>query len=115
MTTEQHPVVRRDQGYYLFLERYCGARVVSNENNIVIHIWGLSDASLHLLDDPGDIVEEGCFGFGATEFWVNDIPSQDNNRILGFGFDVTGTRPFGIYRMICYPESRPQRHRGKYR
>lgn len=105
---EQHPCLRRDPGYVDYLEQYSGAWIDTNIPAIQVDIFGFDDGgtSTHLVHGDGDAIDrEGMMPFAAVNFQVGpDLAPADGStpgsepRSMVFGFDTTGTRPWGVYR-----------------
>lgn len=99
----QHPYLRKDNGYIDFLECYAGAMVDWPNGELVIDIFGFSeDVSLHLTQDEGSVIDdEGFYAFCSSVVRVDkDQESKHEYLGLGYAFDSTGTRKWGVYRCI---------------
>ena len=102
-TLTQYPFLERDPGYLAFLSRYSGAAVYSYpDEDISIHLFGFIDDVFHLLHGPGETVDQdGFMAFGYTELTLSN--SDQDVVTLGFSFDATGSRRWGIYRSVRQP------------
>jgi hypothetical protein len=94
-----YPCLERDDGYVAFLRRYGGALLV-RDDGLLLSLFGFShDIGMHLVEGPGDMVSDGCLIIG--DMIVPRVPSDPRDTAaVGFGFDVTGERRWGVYRII---------------
>lgn len=94
----EYPWLERHADWVDFLRTHGGYSIIPGALTTNLDLFGLSHQySFHLLDDPGDVVgeEDGCLCFG-TVTWI--VPSGGEVTVA-FGFEATGRRPWGIYRM----------------
>lgn len=97
---EQYPFVTRDDGYVQFLARYGGAVFWRDQDALSLGLFGFyPDLALHLTKGPGDIIESGCLTFCDLVIPPRGNPFAADALGLGFGFEATGTRPWGVYRL----------------
>jgi hypothetical protein len=100
----QYSFLQKDRGYVDFLECYAGAMIDSPEEKLVINIFGfLEDISLHLLEDESSIIDDqGFYAFCSSVVRVEEgeHPYYVGSVGLGYTFDATGTRRWGVYRSI---------------
>jgi hypothetical protein len=98
----EYPFLRKDQGYVDFIECYAGAFINSQENDLVIDIFGLSKVSTNLLYGEDDIIDEdGFLGICGIAIGIDRGPGLDKEIIGGgFSFDATQSRRPGIYRHL---------------
>lgn len=102
---EQHPFLRRDQGYIDFLEGYAGASIERlDKPDVVLDIFGFTDVSSHLITGEGDVINpDGFFDIaGGTypgeNYKQKSLPYLLRIKSLGCCLDTTGKREWGIYR-----------------
>jgi hypothetical protein len=101
----EYNFLRKDPSYVDFLECYSGALIDSPDGNIFVDIFGfLEDVSLHLRNGEGSVVDEnGYFDFCSAVVRVRNTGDTNKDNIdigVGFSFDATGARQWGIYRSI---------------
>jgi hypothetical protein len=98
----EYPFLRKDQGYVDFIECYAGAFINSQEDDLVIDIFGLSNVSTNLLYGEGDIIDEdGFLTICDIAIGIDRGPGLDKEIIgIGFSFDATQSRQPGIYRYL---------------
>lgn len=96
----QYPFLRRDPGYVAFLERYAGAVLWRDQDLLSLGLFGFHpELSTHLVTGPGEIIEHGFFTFCDMVVPRDpDAPFGDSIG-LGFGFDATQERRWGVYRL----------------
>lgn len=94
-----YPFLARDEGYVTFLRRYGGA-LLTREDGLLLSLFGFShDIGMHLVEGPGEPVEDGYLIFGDMS--VPRAPDYPYDTIaVGFGFEATGKQRWGIYRFI---------------
>ncbi|AFZ27880.1 hypothetical protein Cylst_5903 [Cylindrospermum stagnale PCC 7417] len=100
---EQYSFLRKDPGYIDFLEYYSGAMVDWPKGELVIAIFGfLEEISFHLIKDGGEVIDDdGFYAFCTSVVRVGEGQDMENESIgLGYTFDATGTRRWGVYRSI---------------
>ena len=100
---EQYSFLRKDRGYIDFLEYYSGAMVDWPQGELVIAIFGfLEEISFHLIKDGGEVIDDdGFYAFCTSVVRVGEGQDIENESIgLGYTFDATGTRRWGVYRSI---------------
>jgi hypothetical protein len=98
----EYPFLRKDQGYVDFIECYAGAFIDSQEDDLVIDIFGLSEVSTNLLYGEDDIIDkDGFLGICSIAIGIDRGPGLDKELIGGgFSFDATQSRRPGIYRHL---------------
>ncbi len=96
----QYPFLRRDPGYVAFLERYAGAVLWRDPNLLSLELFGFHpELSTHIVTGPGEIIEHGFFTFcDMVVPRTPEAPFADPIG-LGFGFDATQERRWGVYRL----------------
>jgi len=89
--------LKQDAGYVKFLECYAGAFVFDHTSDSTLDILGFSIASSHIIDYPGEIInEEGFLVFCVS--LVNFYENEKRQEVeISYAFDATGTRQWGIY------------------
>lgn len=95
------PFLKQDKFYVSFLEYFGGLSYSQKKYLLFMDLFGISEeTSTHLLFGPGDLVTpDGFLTFCSIAFCENpDRP--DVVKGIGFGFDATGSRKWGIYRTI---------------
>jgi hypothetical protein len=98
-----YPFLRQDQGYIDFLESYAGLLVYRNSDFFSLGIYGFDeDVSLHLVKGEGELIDEaGMLTFADLTIPVQEGDQSADNLIgIGFGFDTTQQRTWGVYRCI---------------
>jgi hypothetical protein len=97
----RYPFLRRDGDYVTFLERYAGALVTSPHDMFSLGIYGFDEnVTMHIVSGPGDVVANGFLTI--ADVLVPNEPEKafsENNEGVGFGFDATGSRRWGIHRL----------------
>ena len=89
------PLVKNAPDWLSFLARYGGVTFVRPDRQMSAGLFGVSrSASLHVLDGEGDPVDQDCLLFCDMD---GSISSPDDDGFLAYGFDATGTRPWGVY------------------
>lgn len=98
---DQYPFLKKDADYTDFLECYGGLSYSQQKDLLSLDLFGISDeVSTHLLYGPGEaITSDGVFTFCSIAL-VRDLenPRPDMMQGLGFGFETTGERKWGVYR-----------------
>lgn len=93
----------KDEGYVDFLKLYAGAMLDLPNGNFTIDIFGFDESvSMHLTQDESQIVDDnGYFTFCSSVIKVkSDKFALDSFKGIGYSFDATGNREWGIYRII---------------
>jgi hypothetical protein len=95
---EQFPFAERADDWLAFLRKYGGGMLTRERDLLSLGLYGFSeDVTMPILDGPGDPIDAGCLVFGDVE--VPLVGSADETVALGFGFDATGKRKWGVYRI----------------
>jgi hypothetical protein len=103
---EQYPLLRRDQSYIDFLETYAAANVERPDESLSIYIYGFdSEMTTLYLPQPVESVIEQDGTFRFAEIALHLEPKRGNHIGIGFTYDLTGTRPAGVYRFTRFPEA----------
>lgn len=99
----QYEFLQQDKGYVDFLECYAGGMIDYPNGEVFVDIFGfLDEVSFHLTKDEGSIIEDnGYYGFCTSVIRIGQsaIPAESDVGI-GYAFDATGNRRWGIYRFI---------------
>ena len=102
---EEYPFLERDEPYVAYLRGYGGAIVVRRDA-LVLSLYGFSDdIGMHIVEGPGDPVEDGCFMICDLSVPLRvrartDVKQTVETVAVGFGFEATGDRRPGIYRFV---------------
>jgi hypothetical protein len=102
---DAYPFLGRDEGWVAFLRRYGGALLV-REDGLLLSLFGFSeDIGMHIVKGPGDPIYDGIFVFcdGSVPRVIHgrvDAETAAESVAVGFGFDATGERSPGVYRLI---------------
>ncbi len=100
---EQYSFLLKYPGYIDFLEYYSGAMVDWPKGELVIAIFGfLEEISFHLIKDGGEVIDDdGFYALCTSVVRVGEGQDMENESIgLGYRFDATGARRWGVYRSI---------------
>ncbi|MBD2501106.1 hypothetical protein [Anabaena azotica] len=96
-----YPFIQKDTYYTEFLECYGGLSYSQQTDLLSLDVFGISnEISTHLLYDPGEAISsDGVLTFCSIAL-VRDLnnPRPDKMQGLGFGFEATGKRIWGVYR-----------------
>ena len=96
-----YPFLRQDEGYVCFLEMYAGGVFWRDQDALSLGLFGFdSELSTHLVKGPGDTVEHGYLTFCDMVIPPRADPFGKDAIGLGFGFDATGERRWGVYRLL---------------
>jgi hypothetical protein len=95
----QYPYLLADLGYVAFIRRYWWAGTEGGGDVAHVHIFApWSDESDPTYPEE-PIEPEGYLTFALATVWRGEGGAAANGIDLGFGFDATGARPPGIYRV----------------
>jgi hypothetical protein len=100
---ETYSFLKTDQGYVNFLERYAGLLLYRDSDFLSLGIYGFdNDVSLHLVNGEGELIDEaGILTFADLTLPLQEgDQSSENLTAIGFGFDSTQQRHWGVYRCI---------------
>ncbi|MEH2444617.1 MAG: hypothetical protein V7K18_02180 [Nostoc sp.] len=100
---ETYSFLKKDQGYVDFLESYAGLLLYRDSDFFSLGIYGFDeDVSLHLIKGEGELIDEaGMLTFADLALPLQEgDKSADNLRGIGFGFDSTQQKTWGVYRSI---------------
>ncbi|MDZ8239997.1 MAG: hypothetical protein RMZ69_23065 [Nostoc sp. ChiQUE01a] len=98
-----YPFLRQDQGYIDFLQSYAGLLVYRDNDFFSLGIYGFDeDVSLHLIKGEGELIDEvGMLTFADLTLPVQQGDQSADNLIgIGFAYDTTQQRTWGVYRCI---------------
>jgi hypothetical protein len=97
---ERFSFVVRDEGYVQFLQTYAGGVFWRDQDALSLGLFGFdADLSIHLTKGPGKPVEYGCLTFCDMVIPPRSDPFAAKALGLGFGFEATGARRWGLYRI----------------
>jgi hypothetical protein len=95
----EYKFLLQDKGYVDFLECYSGMLIDSSDGKIFIDVFGfLEDISLHLTRGEGSVVDDDYLGFCSAVVRIGSTGNLNKDDVgLGFAFDATGEKPWGVY------------------
>ncbi len=100
---DTYSFLKKDQGYVDFLESYAGLLIYRDSDFFSLSIYGFDeDISLHLVNGEGELIDElGILVFADITLPLQEEDqSADNLIAIGFGFDSTLQKTWGVYRRI---------------
>ena len=95
-----YPFLCQDRDYVDFLSFYAGANVLRGDYDLMVDILGFSDVSTHMLDWEEPVVDE-------DGFLMFSLVILRNKQHIGFGFDATQHRKWGVYRSVVDDKGSP--------
>jgi hypothetical protein len=97
----RYPFVRQAPDWLAFLTRYGGGTLTRDDDMLSLGLYGFShDATLHILDGAGEPVDYGCLYFCDVVLPREPVKGYTDETIsLGFGFEASGERSWGVYRI----------------
>jgi hypothetical protein len=89
--------------YIEFLKLYAGLSYTQKKYRISVDLFGISrTVSTSLIDGEGDAIsDDGILTFCSMALIPKELDVNFKNiKAVGFGFEATGKRKFGIYRKV---------------
>lgn len=100
-----YPLLRRDDGYVEFLERYAGASIENDDFSQIVDILGFTDASTDIEEMDGPMVDaEGFLMVAEAIYHLREGDRTTGTLQHAFAYDMTGTRPEGLYHSLVSAE-----------
>ena len=96
----RYPVLRQGQGFVDFWQRYAGASWDRPRDEFLGSVYGFDPVTMHIENDEGgfEVIEQGLLYF-ADVYLLTEADHDSEWKQCFFGFEATGERPSGIYRM----------------
>ncbi|MFK7798741.1 MAG: hypothetical protein AB8E82_14925 [Aureispira sp.] len=98
-----YPFLLDMSDYVEFLKLYGGLSYTQKKYRVSVDLFGISTTvSTSLIDGEGDAVsDDGILTFCSMALIPKGVDVNFKNiKGIGFGFEVTGKRKFGIYRKV---------------
>lgn len=99
----QYSFLQKDQDYVDFLKYYAGAMLDLPDGSLIVDIFGFNEnISMHLTRDESPVIDRhGYYTF------CNSIVEKESNKSItdnflsmGYSFDATDTKKWGVYRIV---------------
>jgi hypothetical protein len=98
---EAYPRLADDLGYVEFLQKFAGASIQNDDVSQIIDILGFGDASTDMEEVDGPIVDkDGFLMIAEAVYHIREDGRNVDTLQHAFAFDVTGTRPSGVYHSL---------------